>query len=80
MTEQDRITHLIAQSRNNETTFTTDEQSVAMLRTNFAQLVSLASGYWFEEFSEAFQVMRLMLHMSRCRNMREISILLCIDE
>ena len=51
MTEQDRITHLIAQSRNNETTFTTDEQSVAMLRTNFAQLVSLASGYWFEEFS-----------------------------
>lgn len=51
MTEQDRITHLIAQSRNNETTFTTDEQSIAMLRTNFAQLVSLASGYWFEEFS-----------------------------
>lgn len=51
MTEQDRITHRIHQSRNNETTFTTDDESVAMLRTNFAQLVSRASGYWFEEFS-----------------------------
>ena len=51
MTEQDRITHLIHQSRTNETVFTTDDESVAMLRTNFAQLVSRASGYWFMEFS-----------------------------
>ncbi len=51
MTEQDRITHRITQSRTNETVFTTDDESVAMLRTNFAQLVSRASGYWLEEFS-----------------------------
>ena len=51
MTEQDRITHLIAQTRTNETVFITDDESVAMLRTNFAQLASRATGYWFEEFS-----------------------------
>jgi hypothetical protein len=51
MTEQDRILHPITQSRPSETVLKNDDESIATLRTNFAQLVSRASGYWFMEFS-----------------------------
>ncbi|MDR1601183.1 MAG: beta-galactosidase [Tannerella sp.] len=51
MTEQDRLLHPITQSRSDEAALKNDDESIATLRTNFAQLVSRASGYWFEEFS-----------------------------
>jgi hypothetical protein len=49
MTEQDRISHL-PKPRPNEPATENDEESIAVMRSAFAQLVSRATGYWWMDF------------------------------
>jgi hypothetical protein len=53
MTEQDRCTHLMQEHIGTPDEFghRNDDESIATIRSHFAQSISRASGFWFEELS-----------------------------
>ena len=51
MTEQDRMTHLPSR-RTGITNLTNEAESIAAMRTNYAQMVNHATGYWLFDFGD----------------------------